>query len=66
MAIGQISEDLLPAMHSADVPVRVMLVDPRVDGLRAPVFELNLHKYCWSQWGYMLANHHQTHTLCDV
>jgi hypothetical protein len=44
MALGQISEDFLSAMHSANVTVRVMFVDPWVDGLGAPMFELNLCK----------------------
>ena len=66
MAVGQISEDLLSALHSTDVPVGVVFVDPWVDGLGAPVFELNLHKCGWGQWDYVLVGYHLFRTLCDV
>ena len=42
LTFGQISKHLMTAVHTANVTLWVVLVDPRVDGLGAPVFELNL------------------------
>jgi hypothetical protein len=48
MAVGQIPKNLMSTMHSANVTIRVVVVDPWVDGLGAPMFELNL---CRCGWG---------------
>jgi hypothetical protein len=68
VAIGQISENLLSVMQSANVLFWVMLIDPGVDCLGAPMFKLNLCKtnVAGVSGGYMLMNCYLFLTLCDV
>jgi hypothetical protein len=68
VAVGQILENLLSAMQSANVPFWVMLVDPGVDRLGAPMFKLDLHKPSVARVsrGYISMDWYLALTLCDV
>ena len=59
MTFGQVVENLMAAVKSANVPFCVVLVDPWVEGLGAPMFELDLQKValvsdCYRRWGLLL------------
>jgi hypothetical protein len=49
MAVSQIAEDLVPSVYSANVAFRVVLIDPWIDSLRAPMLKLNLRRWNQSQ-----------------
>jgi hypothetical protein len=68
VAIGQILENLLSAMQSASVPFWVMLGDPGVYLLGAPMFKLDLCKTNVAEVsrGYILMDWYLALTLCDV
>ena len=68
MAVGQILENLLSVMQLANVLFWVMLVDPGVDHLGAPMFKLNLCKpsVVGVSRGYILMDWYLALTLCDV